>query len=193
MEFLRRGQLVGRKVELRSDGELIHRYWQSGVVRPERLWRAPWRWILRGRQRRVTRYPPYYEMVPSLADPSVLVAVKPPIIVNEHGDAPTHRYVDLTAYESVREVEGYVEAYDVLNDEYTVYDSDGRLLQATVPGGKVTDPVRILCVDFEPRHAAELRSLLVHSLANTGVSEEWLSEPPLELLTARALEYKSWS
>lgn len=48
--------------------------------------------------------------------------INPPVIADNHGD--------LLIFESVSKAEAYIEAIDVLNNEYVLYDSEGRLLDA---------------------------------------------------------------
>ena len=47
--------------------------------------------------------------------------MKPPIIIDEHGD--------VEVYNSVEEAAMNLEAIDVENNEYIAYDSEGRLLR----------------------------------------------------------------
>jgi hypothetical protein len=82
----------------------------------------------------------------SRADPST-----PPIIVNENGD--------ITAFESVTAAESYLEAVDVLNNEYEAFDSTGRRM--TLRADRATGEV-FISLD---RHARARPELLKQVLA----------------------------
>ena len=96
------------------------------------------------------------------SDDRTLAQVRPPLIVDEHGDLELFR--DGPAMES------YLEAIDVQNREYVVYDSEGRqveLATAEVPTRSFfgllrgsAEVVRIASVEAEPTHALELSTKL---------------------------------
>ena len=92
---------------------------------------------------------------------------KPPVIVNEKGD------VEL--YESVEAAEIDVEAIDVENQEYVIYDSQGLVLIPKV----MEDGIHVRLFDSEPRdeRTDELVTVLRRKLSQlgeekTGVPEE---------------------
>jgi len=89
----------------------------------------------------------------------------PPIIVVEQGG-------NIEIFQTVREAEMYLEPLDVENNEYVIYDSEGRLLTALVvtehqclfglPFIKIPVKfVRIQCHEPEPRHRESLRQALI--------------------------------
>jgi hypothetical protein len=50
--------------------------------------------------------------------------MKTPIVLSENGD--------LSIYDSVSELESHIEPVDVLNSEYEIFDSEGKLLVAKI-------------------------------------------------------------
>ena len=122
-------------------------------------------------------------MIPDCRKPAVTILVKPPVLVIDKVSG------DLTAHRSLEDVEGYIETYDVIRNEHVVYDGEGRLLRVTVLGGKVTDPVKIVCAESEPVRSSELREALIWFLLQMKVQKEWLTEASLEDLVAKASEY----
>ncbi len=176
VEWLWKGQRVKVRKELHIKGEVERETWREGCSP------GPWRWFSRRWEKQVTRYPAYYDLVPSQSHPSESVMIVPPILAWEG--------LDLGSFPNVRSAEGYIEAYDV--DEYVIYDSQGRLLKAiTGDMNKGEFWVKLECVEPEPIHASELRQRLLDYQAYFGVSDEWLSSASLEQLVAKALEY-SW-
>jgi hypothetical protein len=109
--------------------------------------------------------------------------MRPPLIVDEHGDVELFR--DAAA------LEGYLEAIDVQNNEYIVYDSDGRRVELTtaeVPTRALfgllkgtADAVRIAGSEVEPTHAIELAVKLREALERLGEAVP-LEAPLAELL-----------
>ena len=88
--------------------------------------------------------------------------MRPPIIVDEHGD--------VQVFESSAHAEIALEAVDVRNDEYTVYDSRGRLL--TISAIDKGDTVRITSGNQSLCHRGELKKVLSSFLKRTGDSHE---------------------
>ena len=110
--------------------------------------------------------------------------MKPPIIINENGD--------LLFFETVQDAERYVEAIDVLNNEYVAYDSIGHLLELSVQLKKEYDVVAISCIEQEPRHVYELQHILSDFFLQVEVNEEWIKKATLEDLVQKGIqEYKS--
>jgi hypothetical protein len=73
----------------------------------------------------------------------------------------------------VREAEGYLEATDVLNDEYQrAFDGEGRLLRLTVRSKTALERLRtfsgddviVEAAEEQPSHAEDLKALLISSL-----------------------------
>jgi hypothetical protein len=94
---------------------------------------------------------------------------------------------DLMVFTSVKSAETWMEAIDVINDEYVIYDSAGRLLKASVTK---TDRVVIDAVESEPSHTRELRDILVDHLSGRRIPREVLERESLETIVQRASIYK---
>jgi len=117
--------------------------------------------------------------------------IGPPIIVDGDGGP--------LFFASVSRAEGYIEAIDVRDGEYTAcYDSEGRrvdirleqrprlLLGRSRVGAQ--DAVVLQCAEEAPSHSAELRSLLIRSLQRIGVSNDWFQKATLEELVKKGAE-----
>src|SRR5918999_6355952 len=112
-----------------------------------------------------------------------------PVIVDDHGD------VDFFA--SVEDAELYLEPWAV-EEGFTAYDSEGRLLELRVEGREspvlfglwktVVDDVVIEAVEDQPNHAPQLRATLLTFLESTGISLENSDELPLRELVRRGIE-----
>jgi hypothetical protein len=116
--------------------------------------------------------------------------MKLPIILDEKGD--------LSVYDSLEKLLKYVEPIDVRNQEYIVYDSEGRFLQLG------TATTRILfgllegpeVVTFEteeptPAQASELRACISDFLTRVCVDKEWVARASLAELVKKALDCKT--
>jgi hypothetical protein len=116
--------------------------------------------------------------------------MKPPIIVDEHGD--------LTFYASAREAEAALEPVDVENGEYTAYDSEGRILnlqinKKTVPAffglfKQTVERVSVESAEDEPRHAGDLRAALASFLERLGEPAGWLRSASLKELVEKGID-----
>ncbi len=106
--------------------------------------------------------------------------MKPPIIINEHGD--------ISFFETVQNTEQYLESIDVFNQEYIAYDSEGRLLQLNVERKKRLDRVVLSCPEMESTHILEMKQVLVNFFANIGADNDWLSKATLKELVTRGIE-----
>lgn len=101
--------------------------------------------------------------------------MKAPIIVDENGS--------VDAFQTVESAERYLEAIDIKNEEYQIYDSEGRLLK-----GEFSDlwgPVTLRAVEDEPSHQAELIEALRQSLEHRGEDPNWLAQASLGELVER--------
>ncbi len=98
----------------------------------------------------------------------------PPIIVIEQGG-------NIEIFQTVREAEIYLEPIDVENNEYVIYDSEGRLLTATVvtehqylfglPFIKIPVKfVRIQCHEPEPKYKEGLHCALFEFAKRLGMN-----------------------
>ena len=101
--------------------------------------------------------------------------MRTPIIVAEGND--------LSFFASLEDVEGYLEAIDVDNGEYIAYDADGRpvpLSTKRLPPRKVLGMISVRGAEVvvasapeeEPRHAEDLRKLLVRYLEEPRHAED---------------------
>jgi hypothetical protein len=108
----------------------------------------------------------------------------PPIIVVEQGG-------DIEIFQTMREVEMYLEPLDVENNEYVIYDSEGRLLTAIVvtehqclfglPFIKIPVKfVRIQCHEPEPRYKESLRCALIEFAERLGMNVNTIKSLPLK-------------
>ena len=113
-----------------------------------------------------------------------------PVIVYDHGD------VDFFA--SVEDAELYLEPWAV-EEGFTAYDSEGRLLELRVEGRESpdlfglirskVDHVRIEAVEDEPHHAPQLRASLLTFLERSGLSIDYSDVLPLGELVGRGVEH----
>ena len=94
--------------------------------------------------------------------------MKLPIFVYEHGD--------LNIFETVEDLENYLEPIDVENDEYIAYDGSGHLLKLKVKdmyrpsflGPIKSKGVRIEEYRNRVDRTIELKNVLIDVLKNTG-------------------------
>ncbi len=118
----------------------------------------------------------------------------PPIIVVEQGG-------DIEIFQTIREAETYLEPIDVENNEYVIYDSEGRLLTAIVvtehqclfglPFIKIpVKVVRIRCYESEPRYKENLRCVLIEFAERLRMNVNTIKSLPLKDLI-EILERKS--
>lgn len=106
--------------------------------------------------------------------------MKPPLIADNKGD--------ILVFRSLQEAEAYIEPVDVQNQEYAVYDSEGRLLRLiAIKRNKVV----IEPMEDEPSHAFQLQTLLQKHLMTLGLPSEWVRKASLAELVAKRLEYKT--
>jgi len=105
--------------------------------------------------------------------------MKAPIIADNRGD--------LHVFESVDQAERYIEPIDVKNNEWTIYDSEGRSVEAVITR-RWGFPERVVLTarDQIPRHSNELRSRLITFLTRIGKVHDGLAELPLERLIEEA-------
>lgn len=101
--------------------------------------------------------------------------MKAPIIVEERGG-------DMTFFDSVTKAEQSLEAIDVENGEYVVYDSEGRLLELRTISKK---RVVIQPAEAEPMHANELSTKLIRCFSRMGFSAGNFDHATLEMLIGK--------
>jgi hypothetical protein len=104
--------------------------------------------------------------------------VKLPIIVYEHGDT--------MIFASVHAAENYLEAIDVLNGEYVVYDSEGSKLQLIVKS--VSTKVSIEDVIPPVKHPDTLRKILEQYLHLFNIDDASIKATSLSDLVKRSLD-----
>lgn len=116
--------------------------------------------------------------------------MKPPIIVNDHGD--------VSIFQSVEDVERYLESPDVLENRYSAYDSEGRLLVLKAPKpqtGKFfgiqsisVDKVAISSDESQPQHSEALKEVLRDLLIQFHVPSTWIEKATLSDLLTKSIE-----
>lgn len=101
-----------------------------------------------------------------------------PIIVSNRGDTEIFR--------SVEELQGYIEAQDVLDDQYLAYDSEGYILSLSVKAGIV------IVQDTAPRtnDASNLQRILLRYLAAVEIPLNWLNQATLEQLVEKRMAFE---
>jgi hypothetical protein len=87
-----------------------------------------------------------------------VIVIEPPIVVDENGD--------IEVYKNVAEAALDLEAIDVLNNEFVIFDSRGRLLDAVATSE--TSPVRIREPDDVQLKPEMLRARLASFIARVG-------------------------
>ena len=113
-----------------------------------------------------------------------------PVIVDDNGD------VDFFA--SIEDAELYLEPWAV-EEEFTAYDSEGRLLELRVERREspyffgliktVVDHVVIEAVEDQPNHAPQLRATLLTFLERVGISLDNSHVLPIRELVRRGVEH----
>jgi hypothetical protein len=104
--------------------------------------------------------------------------VKLPIITDNRSD--------LCIFGSIKNAEAYIEPIDILNSEWVIYDSEGRLLTASiVKKGRLVESIVLEELEDEPRHQGDLRNALIDFLVRAGGPKEFLSACSLEQLVEK--------
>ena len=107
--------------------------------------------------------------------------MRPPLVLDEHGD--------IQVFESVDELICEVELIDVRNQEYDVFDSEGRKLELTVAEHGVSKrlaypserhKIVLRCADPRPTHQDELKKRLLNFLHRVGEAVTEYENRPLE-------------
>jgi hypothetical protein len=98
--------------------------------------------------------------------------------------------LDIHVYNSIDETLRALEPIDVRNNEYSVYDRDGRRLELRVARTRFWGHEKVVLdnVETEPTHAAELGNQLASFLAYSGVEPEWLDSASLPQLEKKTQE-----
>lgn len=109
--------------------------------------------------------------------------MNPPIIADDDGD--------VLFFESVESAERYIEPIDVRDKALLIFDSEGRLLQASsVKVSRFRQRVVLSAVDDTPQHEAELRATIVRFLSRVGQPADVLEASPLAELIERMSAFK---
>ncbi len=105
-----------------------------------------------------------------------------PLIVDNRGDTLIFR--------SAAGLEDYLEAQDVLDNQFIAYDSQGCLLTLSVNSrGAVVVSVGV----ENPTHADTLKQLLIKYLTFYQEPQDGLDAMPLDELVTKSLEQEYWS
>ena len=112
------------------------------------------------------------------------------MIVDDNGD--------LAFFASIEDAELYLEPWAV-EEEFTAYDSEGRLLELRVERREspfffglsktVVDHVVIEAVEDQPNHAPQLRATLLTFLERVGISLDNSHVLPIRELVRRGVEH----
>lgn len=112
--------------------------------------------------------------------------MKPPIIIDENGD--------ISFFETVKDVELYLEPVDVINGEYVAYDSEGHILQLNVErkvSSNIFSPSEAVVLSPSvtgQKHTSELKRILIDFFGRIGSDKEWLSTASLEKLITEGIK-----
>jgi len=89
-------------------------------------------------------------------------------------------------------MESYLEAIDIEQDEYTAYDSQGRLLvlKAEFENRRPNQEIKVEAAESEPGHQDELRNTLIAYLKAINVDDSFLNgksnEQMIEMIVERS-------
>jgi hypothetical protein len=89
----------------------------------------------------------------------VLAQMKPPIIADNRGD--------ILVFDTPTQAASYMEPIDVRNNEYRVFDSEGRLILPEVDSNGRRERTTLKDAELVPTHEGEVRSLLLRALAGS--------------------------
>lgn len=90
-----------------------------------------------------------------------------------------HSHLQTLVFVSVEHAERHLKPAMVLNGDYEIYDSEGRLLQVELAGN---DRLSLRTADAEPKHSSRLRRLLTHYLSEKRMLDGELHERSLRQL-----------
>jgi hypothetical protein len=110
--------------------------------------------------------------------------VKPPIIADNRGD--------LCIFGSIKNADAYIEPIDIVNSEWVIYDSEGRLLKASVvKKGRLVESIVLEELEDEPCHQGDLRNALIDFLVRVGEPKEFLSACSLKQLVEKGQAFRT--
>lgn len=110
--------------------------------------------------------------------------MKEPVIVAENGD------VDI--FESVEKAESYIEPIDVKTGDNVFFDSEGKILQASiVKDSRGIERIVITDADEENYDRQKLRNILIDFLGYLNYSRQELEEMELPSLVIESLKFKT--
>lgn len=83
--------------------------------------------------------------------------IVPPIIINDSNNIAESG--DVIFFASTEAAELFIEPFDV--DNYYIFDSNGRLLKASVQREMLTDSIKIEPMEETPNHESLLKAVLI--------------------------------
>ncbi len=110
--------------------------------------------------------------------------MEPPIIVDNKGD--------VSIFDSVEKAERYLEPIDIRNDEYVIYDREGRLLRGAIVKHFLAERVKLEPASEPGSAMSRLHDVLVDFLARVGArTEKPLDQCSLEELLSEMDRFKT--
>lgn len=116
--------------------------------------------------------------------------IKPPIILDENGN--------ILLFRSKRIAEDYIEPEDVMNNEYIIYDSEGRLLRLEVTINNMSIFLNILnikrwrtrisTIEDTPGHSDELKKKIIKFLYRIKIEDNSIDRLSLKSILDIAIE-----
>lgn len=116
--------------------------------------------------------------------------IKPPIILDENGN--------ILLFRSKRIAEDYIEPEDVMNNEYIIYDSEGRLLRLGVTINNMSIFLNILnikrwrtkisTIEDTPGHSDELKKKIIKFLYRIKIEDNSIDRLSLKSILDIAIE-----
>lgn len=110
--------------------------------------------------------------------------MKEPIIISDSGD--------VNIFETRQLAERYIEPIDVHNNEFSYYDSEGKILQAiVVKDSKGTEKTVITDSKEEKFNESKLKQILIDFLEHLNYPRPELEKMKLSLLIREGLRFKT--
>jgi hypothetical protein len=109
--------------------------------------------------------------------------MKTPIIVDNRGD--------VLVFETISDMESYIEVIDVKNNEYKFFDGTGGLLTVGIQNDHSREKVKIVNSEDLPTHQSEVRSILINLFKTVSDTSIDFDSYTWDQLISKALEYKT--